>query len=161
MYKKLIFIIPALSFLLFIIAMVMFFKKENKNIQNSSLTIKGVSCLGDSSIVNIGSYKESIVAYVNTSCGVCAGEIKDLIKVSDSTDIEVIILSTENYKDLRDNIHQKDQSKNLRILSISSFVAKKFNFNDYPHFLFYKNGILVKEHKGKINASVYIKNIFG
>ncbi|HTJ50585.1 MAG TPA: hypothetical protein VL443_14085 [Cyclobacteriaceae bacterium] len=161
MHKKLIFILPAFSFLLFIIVMVMFFKKENKNIQNSNLTFKGVTCLGDSSIVNIDSYKESIVAYVNTSCGVCAEEIKDLIEIGDSTNIEVIILSTENYKDLRDNIHLKDQSKNLHILSITSSVAKKFNFNDYPYFLFYKNGILVKDHKGKINASVYIKNIFG
>ncbi|HEY8935433.1 MAG TPA: hypothetical protein VIM65_09440 [Cyclobacteriaceae bacterium] len=141
--------------------MIKFYNGDDIKNQNSNLTIKGIAFSGDTSSVTLGRYKETVIAYVNTSCNVCEEEIKDLLKIGDSTNIEVLILSTENYMDLKNNIHRKEQSKNLQILSISSEVAKKFNFNEYPHFLFYKNGILVKEHKGKINAPVYIKNIFG
>lgn len=160
MKRILLILLPILLFILFTTITHFTLKELNRKNEFDLKTISGVTMKGDSVTIQIGEIEKLIVAFVDTSCDICTKEIEDLVKISKTKIVTVLLVSTEKYNHLDLEIVENNQNEYLYVLSISQVDANQFDFRSYPHFKFYRYGTVINEHLGRINAAKYIKDVF-
>jgi len=99
--------------------------------------------------------ENSVICFFNSTCSLCSYEAKQLKKEEFVPDnLDFIWVSSQN----RDSITSFIKNNNIADVEHFKFaqiepsiLTEKYNVNEYPRGLIYKNGILCHSFKGLIN----------